>query len=97
MAEVALIQTATLPASLFAMNRRPKALDQLRPWIAREVQAAAPGSGGAAGGTIDTRLVVDIVEALLASNDVETQQGYCAVKEQVCEKMATPSHARSKA
>ncbi|CAM9434922.1 unnamed protein product [Hapterophycus canaliculatus] len=67
--------------------RRPKSLGQLRPWIAREVQAATPSGGGGDGamgvGGMDTRLVVDVVEALLKENDVDSQQGYCAVKEQL--------------
>lgn len=64
-------------------------MEQLRPWIAREVQAAVPGggrgsgSGNGAGGSERARLVVDVVEALLKSNDVETQEGYCTIKEQV--------------
>ncbi|CAM9186365.1 unnamed protein product [Ectocarpus sp. 12 AP-2014] len=61
--------------------RRPKPLDQLRSWIARDVQAAAPGSRGEGG--MDTRLVEDIVRALLKDNDVDTQDGYCTVKEQL--------------
>lgn len=32
---------------------------------------------------MDTRLVEDIVRALLKDNDVDTQDGYCTVKEQV--------------
>lgn len=32
---------------------------------------------------MDTRLVVDVVEALLKENDVDSQEGYCAVKQQV--------------
>lgn len=63
-------------------------MDQLRPWIAREVQAAVPGggngNGNGAAGSGRTRLVVDVAEALLKNNDVETQEGYCTVKEQVC-------------
>eukprot|EP00752_Nemacystus_decipiens_P012911 g11427.t2 len=68
--------------------RRPKSLDQLRPWIAREVQAAVPGGGSGdydgngAGGAERARLVVEVVEALLKDNDVDTQEGYCTVKEQ---------------
>ncbi|CAM9569542.1 unnamed protein product, partial [Ectocarpus fasciculatus] len=60
--------------------RRPKSLDQLRSWIARDVQAAAPGTRGEGG--MDTRLVEDVVRALLKDNDVDTQAGYCIVKEQ---------------
>lgn len=64
-------------------------MDQIRPWIAREIEAAIPGGGGgdaAMGGGrgMDTRLVVDVVMALLKENDVDSQKGYCAVKEQVC-------------
>eukprot|EP00903_Cladosiphon_okamuranus_P006232 g6119.t1 len=71
-----------------AKARRPKSLEQLRPWIAREVQAAVPGggsvgcSGNETGGSERTRLVVDVVEALLKNNDVETQEGFCTIKEQ---------------
>ena len=72
-----------------APRRRPKSLDQLRPWIAREIQAAVPsggsGSGHGGAGAERARLVVDVVEALLKNNDVETQEGYCTVKEQVRE------------
>lgn len=83
-------------------GRRAKGVDQLRRWIAREVQVATPASsssslsatGGAGAGAvendnraghgpIDTRLVVDVVEALLKDNDVDDQEGYCRVKKQV--------------
>lgn len=38
---------------------------------------------------MDTRLVEDIVRALLRDNDVDTQDGYCTVKEQVGEVVFT--------
>lgn len=63
------------------MRRRPKSAAQLRPWIAREVHAAAGGRIGA--GVRDTRLVADVVEALLKDNDVDEQEGYCTVKKEV--------------
>ena len=56
-------------------------MSQLRPWIAREVHAAAGGRRGA--GLGDTRLVADVVEALLKDNDVDDQEGYCNVKKEV--------------
>lgn len=69
-------------------------MEQLRPWIARDIQAAVPGggsgSGNGEGGSGRTRLVVDVVEALLKDNDVETQEGYCTVKEQVCTRTEGP-------
>lgn len=34
-------------------------------------------------GGIDTRLVVDVLEALLKENDMDEQEGYCRVKGQV--------------
>eukprot|EP00904_Undaria_pinnatifida_P005359 jgi/Undpi1/1953/HiC_scaffold_12.g05340.m1 len=61
--------------------RRPKSVSQLRPWIAREVHAAAGGRRGA--GLGDTRLVADVVEALLKDNDVDDQEGYCNVKKEL--------------
>lgn len=63
------------------MRRRPKSAAQLRPWIAREVHAAAGGRRGA--GVGDTRLVADVVEALLKANNVDEQEGYCTVKKEV--------------
>lgn len=64
-------------------------MDQLRPWIAREIQAAVPSGGSSssdngARGSERAQLVVDLVEALLKSHDVDNQEGYCTVKEQVC-------------
>lgn len=71
------------PSPPFLSRRCPKSANELRPWIAREVQAVAGNPGGGRGGATETRLVADVVEALLKDNDVDDQEGYCRVKEQV--------------
>lgn len=68
------------PPQTIPSSRRPKTLDQLRPWLAREVQAAT-SEADAEGQSHD--LVFDVVCALLREYNVDGQEGFCKVKEQV--------------
>lgn len=63
------------------------------------MQAAAPvktssaaSGAGSSGSGMDTSLVVDVVAALLKENDVDEQEGYCRVKEQVKNKKMMMRH-----